>query len=92
MRERIMLVTALMLLLTAAATVAGDVPPSIVAQGVPGVTRELKAQIGRYQNARSASFFGWLGGRREVLIGTRFADTNQVHWVAFPGGTRAQLT
>jgi dipeptidyl aminopeptidase/acylaminoacyl peptidase len=92
MRELVKLVSALMPLLTTAASVAGEVPDSIVAQGVPGVSGELKAQLRRYQNARSASFSGWLGGRREVLIGTRFADTNQVHRVAFPGGARAQLT
>src|SRR5205807_164583 len=30
--------------------------------------------------------------RRDMLILTRFAATNQVHQVAFPGGSRTQLT
>jgi len=75
-------------LVTTAAEARGQVPDSIVAEGVPEVTKELKAGLARYQNARSAAFQGWVGGRREVLIGTRFADTNQVHRVAFPGGAR----
>lgn len=83
---------AAILIATTAATARGQVPDSIVAEGVPEVPRELKAALARYQNARSASFQGWVGGRREVLIGTRFADTNQIHRVAFPGGARTQLT
>ena len=79
-------------LIATAATARGQVPDSIAAEGVPDVPRELKAALARYQNARSASFQGWVGDRREVLIGTRFADTNQVHRVAFPGGARTQLT
>jgi dipeptidyl aminopeptidase/acylaminoacyl peptidase len=86
------LVAALAALIPIAAEARGQVPDSIVAEGVPAVSKELKAQLRRYQNARSASFQGWLGGRREVLIGTRFADTNQVHRVLFPGGARTQLT
>ena len=30
--------------------------------------------------------------RREMLIGTRFADTAQIHIVKMPGGARTQLT
>ena len=36
--------------------------------------------------------YGWHPQKREILIGTRFADTVQVHQVAMPGGARTQLT
>jgi dipeptidyl aminopeptidase/acylaminoacyl peptidase len=68
------------------------VPDSIVAEGVPPIPAELSRALNRYQNTRTASFHGWLGDRREMLVETRFADTPQVHHVAFPGGARAQLT
>ena len=29
---------------------------------------------------------------REMLIGTRFGDVPQVHWVSMPGGARRQMT
>ncbi len=86
MRRTTRLVAALLALVPIANEARGQVPDSIVAEGVPEVPRDLKAQLRRYQNTRSAMFQGWLGGRREILIGTRFADTNQVHRVLFPGG------
>jgi dipeptidyl aminopeptidase/acylaminoacyl peptidase len=36
--------------------------------------------------------FGWQPQRREILIGTRFGDTQQVHSVAMPMGARTQMT
>ncbi len=71
---------------------AQGVPDSIVAEGVPEVPSTLVEALNRYQNIRTATFQGWLAGRREVLISTRFAETPQVHHVAFPGGARTQHT
>ena len=71
---------------------AQGVPDSIVAEGVPEVPTSLVEALNRYQNIRTAAFQGWLAGRREVLISTRFAETPQVHHVAFPGGARTQIT
>src|SRR4051794_13140386 len=34
----------------------------------------------------------WNPTRHEILITTRFADTNQIHAVKMPGGARTQLT
>lgn len=82
-----------LLVVAAGSSVVGqEVPETIVAEGVPTITRALTHALNRYQNTRSASFAGWFGGRREILIETRFADTNQVHRVVFPGGARTQLT
>ncbi|WP_406694010.1 prolyl oligopeptidase family serine peptidase [Singulisphaera sp. Ch08] len=68
------------------------VPDSIIAEGVPAVPRTLAESLSRYQNSRAAVFQGWYADRREVLITTRFADTNQVHLVTSPGGARTQQT
>jgi dipeptidyl aminopeptidase/acylaminoacyl peptidase len=91
MRSATILV-AVMLALPTVGAVGGDVPDSIVTEGIPAVSAELKTRLRPYQNARPAAFVGWVGGRREILIRTRFAETEQIHQVALPGGARTQLT
>jgi dipeptidyl aminopeptidase/acylaminoacyl peptidase len=65
---------------------------NLVVDSVPPVPQALAAAVGRYTEFRQAGFQSWHPTRREMLITTRFADTNQVHQVAFPGGARTQLT
>lgn len=65
---------------------------NLVVQGLPPIPRALAERAGRYTEYRSADLLDWHPTRREILIGTRFADTNQVHHVAAPGGDRRQLT
>ena len=67
-------------------------PENLVLDGIPSIPVDLPEQIGRYTEFRAASFQDWDPTRREMLILTRFADTNQVHRVAQPGGARTQLT
>jgi dipeptidyl aminopeptidase/acylaminoacyl peptidase len=62
----------------------------LVIERVPEIPPALADRMYQYQQARSASFSGWTGNG--VLMLTRFAETNQVHLVAFPGGDRRQLT
>jgi dipeptidyl aminopeptidase/acylaminoacyl peptidase len=69
-----------------------SVPDSIVAEDVPEIPKTLAESLARYQNSRTAIFQGWFADRREILITTRFADTNQVHLVTSPGGARTQQT
>ena len=71
---------------------AADVPDNLVAEGIPPHTPELRADVGRYLEFRSAAFDSWHPQRREMLITTRFADAAQLHLVRFPGGARKQLT
>jgi len=66
--------------------------PNLVTTEIPPITAELARTVGRYAQARSASFLGWRTGDNGMLIGTRFGNTPQVHHVATPGGTRKQLT
>ncbi|MGH8441272.1 MAG: S9 family peptidase [Nevskiaceae bacterium] len=63
---------------------------SLITENVPEIPAALAALTNQYQQARSASLQGWAGD--SILITTRFADTAQLHRVAFPGGDRQQLT
>ena len=63
----------------------------LVLEDVPDVPAALQARIRAYQNARSASFAGFLPGRG-LLIRTRFGQTAQLHQVFAPMGARRQLT
>ena len=67
-------------------------PESLVVEGVPPIEAGLAQSASRYTEFRSAELFDWHPTNREILIGTRFADTNQVHHVAHPAGARRQIT
>jgi len=71
---------------------AAEAPENLVVEGIPAHTPELRADVGRYLEFRSAAFDSWHPLRRELLITTRFADAAQLHLVKFPGGARTQLT
>src|ERR1051325_3417163 len=80
------------LLCLASTAGAADVPANLVVEGVPPITPELRADVGRYLEFRSASFNSWHPQRREMLVSTRFGNTSQLHVVRFPGGDRRQIT
>ena len=67
----------LALLLSGAALVA-QVPDNLVADGVPPLPPELRAEVGRYLEFRAAALQSWHPQRREMLVNTRFADTAQL--------------
>jgi dipeptidyl aminopeptidase/acylaminoacyl peptidase len=67
-------------------------PEALVADGLPPIPAAIAYATERYTNARSAGFLDWHPVNRELLITTRFANTNQVHTVATPMGARRQLT
>ncbi|MGH2668909.1 MAG: S9 family peptidase, partial [bacterium] len=81
-----------------AATVAlaqsGDIAPgdNLVVEGIPKIPASVAEAVGRYTEFRSASLQSWHPTKREMLISTRFGDTNQVHHLRMPGGARTQLT
>lgn len=78
--------------LLAVTSATAQVPDNLVVEGVPAITAELRKDVGRYLEFRSASFNSWHPQRREMLVTTRFADTPQLHLVKTPGGARRQLT
>ena len=69
--------------------VPGD---NLVTEGIPRIPVELAEAVGRYTDFRTGVLADWHPTRREVLIGTRFGETVQLHLVKFPGGARTQLT
>lgn len=62
-----------------------------VSENVPEIPAELLERLNRYQNTRGAGVSGWTRDGC-LLIGTRFAETSQVHRVCQPLGMREQLT
>ncbi|MGI8957847.1 MAG: S9 family peptidase [Chthoniobacterales bacterium] len=67
-------------------------PDSLLLDGVPPIPPEIAENVGRYTESRAAVFLDWHPRKPEMLILTRFGDTNQVHFVTQPGGARTQLT
>ncbi|HSH37584.1 MAG TPA: alpha/beta fold hydrolase [Chthoniobacterales bacterium] len=65
---------------------------NLVVDGIPPIPAEITEKVGRYTEARAAVFADWHPTKPEMLIGTRFGDTAQVHVVNQPGGARTQLT
>ena len=65
---------------------------NLVVEGIPPIPASLATTVERYNNFRWAHLYDWNPVRREILITTRFADTNQLHSVTMPGGARTQLT
>ena len=60
--------------------------------GIPNVPVSLADKVRKYTEARGATVLDWHPTERSLLISTRFANSNQVHRVAAPGGSRYQLT
>jgi dipeptidyl aminopeptidase/acylaminoacyl peptidase len=65
---------------------------NLVLENIPPIPLQTAEDTARYGEFRSSILFDWNPTRREMLIGTRFGDTVQVHAVAMPGGARRQLT
>ncbi|MBX9688547.1 MAG: alpha/beta fold hydrolase [Candidatus Obscuribacterales bacterium] len=61
-------------------------------QGIPNISDTLIDEVNRYTEFRTASLESWHPKKKEMLIRTRFADTQQVHLVRSPIGERKQLT
>lgn len=68
---------------------AGD---NLIVDGLDPIPMSLVDEVNRYTQGRSASFVDWHPARREMLIGTRFGNTNQLHLLRNPMGARTQLT
>jgi dipeptidyl aminopeptidase/acylaminoacyl peptidase len=67
-------------------------PESLVLDGLPPVPVTIAERASRYAEFRSATVLDWHPTHRELIVATRFGDTNQVHRVSMPGGARTQLT
>jgi dipeptidyl aminopeptidase/acylaminoacyl peptidase len=92
-------IIALAFALDSVSTLAQDSAPqaiapgeNLIAQHIPTIPATIAERANRYTEFRAAGTFSWHPKRHEMLIGTRFADTVQVHEVRMPGGARTQLT
>ena len=95
--NRTALLLSLLVPLCAIAAEPAPKPPltpgdNLVIDGIPPIPGELPDQVGRYTESRAAGFQDWHPTRAEMLLTTRFGDTNQLHHVTQPGGARTQLT
>lgn len=64
----------------------------LVLQDIPQIPTQIKQDLNRYQNTRSAAFLDWTNNGKQLYISTRFGDVRQIHRVGAPGGVRYQLT
>src|SRR5215469_3773650 len=65
---------------------------ALILENIPPIPASIAEKAAKYTDYRTATMYGWHPTKREILIGTRFADTVQVHQVAMPGGARTQMT
>lgn len=65
---------------------------NLIMENVPEIPDEVKQRTQQYRNVRSASFRSWDTQGSGMLIGTRFAETTQLHYVEQPLGVRQQIT
>jgi dipeptidyl aminopeptidase/acylaminoacyl peptidase len=65
---------------------------NLVVENIPPVPAAIAEKANQYGEFRSATLQDWHPAKREMLIGTRFADVPQIHMVKMPGGDRTQLT
>lgn len=69
--------------------VPGD---NLFTEGIPELPATLINDVKNYTESRGASLVTWHPSRREILISTRFGNSNQLHYVKMPGGDRKQIT
>ena len=97
MKKTMRVIAVALLLVSTALAQSGGGPvvapgDNLVVEGVPPVPASLAEEVRRYTEFRTASLASWHPARREMLIGTRFGDTPQIHLVKMPNGARTQLT
>jgi dipeptidyl aminopeptidase/acylaminoacyl peptidase len=85
------LAVSLFLPLAAAADVTRVERGNLVLENMPEIPASVTERLEQYQSTRAAGFAGWLHDGN-ILISTRFGNTNQVHRVQQPLGARSQLT
>jgi len=65
---------------------------NLVVENIPLIPAAIAEKANQYGEFRGAGLQDWDPVKREMLIGTRFADVPQIHRVKMPGGDRSQLT
>ncbi|HET9281335.1 MAG TPA: prolyl oligopeptidase family serine peptidase [Candidatus Angelobacter sp.] len=65
---------------------------NLVVENIPPIPAAIAEKANQYGEFRAAGLQDWAPVKREMLIGTRFADVPEIHLVKMPGGDRSQLT
>lgn len=65
---------------------------NLVVENIPSIPAAIAEKANQYGEFRFAGLQDWHPTKREMLIGTRFAEVPQIHLVKMPGGDRSQLT
>ncbi|MFD0861668.1 S9 family peptidase [Sungkyunkwania multivorans] len=65
---------------------------NLILEDIPEIPEDIKSRLQQYQNTRSANFVDWMPNNKGILLSTRFANTSQLHTIAYPGGARSQIT
>jgi dipeptidyl aminopeptidase/acylaminoacyl peptidase len=68
------------------------VPENLVVENIPEINSAIINDVKSYTESRGASFVAWHPTKKEMIITTRFASSNQLHYVKMPGGDRQQIT
>jgi dipeptidyl aminopeptidase/acylaminoacyl peptidase len=68
------------------------VTDNLVTEGIPPLPATYVSEVKNYTESRSAAIVDWNPVKKEMLITTRFSNSNQLHYVKFPGGDRKQIT
>ena len=67
---------------------ADPLPANLVGDGLPPLDPQIVERLHDYTQFRSARFCDWHPVQREMLISTRFSETNQLHFLNAPGSSR----
>lgn len=68
------------------------VADNLVTDNIPALPASLISDVRSYTESRGASMVDWHPMKKEMIISTRFANSNQLHYVKMPGGDRKQIT
>ena len=68
------------------------IPDNLIVEGIPPLPAGIAEEVRTYTEGRGASFVAWHPLRKEMLITTRFGNSNQLHHVRGPGAARTQIT
>lgn len=69
-----------------------QVTENLETEGIPALSSNLVGEVKKYTESRGASMVNWHPLKKEVMISTRFANSNQLHYVKMPEGDRKQIT
>jgi dipeptidyl aminopeptidase/acylaminoacyl peptidase len=65
---------------------------NLVAEGLPAIPMETMRKVAPYNDFKASKLYSWHPIRREMLVGQRLKNTQQVHRLAQPGTPLEPLT